>query len=36
MPKIFGEYHNATLERFISTSKDKCNGQERLVPVLSK
>lgn len=36
MPKIFADHHDATLQRFLSTSKDRYNGVERLVPVLCK
>jgi hypothetical protein len=36
MPKIFGESHNQVLEKYLSTSSDKYNGKERIVPVLAK
>lgn len=36
MPKIFAENHDAVLRRFLTTSKDRSNGVERLVPVLCK
>lgn len=36
MPKVFGESHNQVLEKYLSTSFDKCNGKERMVPALGK
>jgi hypothetical protein len=36
MPKIFGERHNQVLEKYLSTSSDRYNGKERIVPALGK
>ena len=36
MPKVFGEHHNQVLAKYLSTSSDKYNGQERIVPALAK
>ena len=36
MPKVFGESHNMVLNRYLSTSAERFNGKERIVPVLAK
>lgn len=36
MPKIFADFHNNVLARYLSTSAERFNGKERIVPVLGK
>ena len=36
MPKIFAEYHNNVLSQYLTTSDERMNGKERMVPVLCK
>lgn len=36
MPKIFGDSHNRVLGKYLSTSSERFNGKERMVPVLCK
>lgn len=36
MPKVFGEHHNQVLAKYLSTSSDRANGKERMVPALGK
>ena len=35
-PKIFAESHNQVLTRYLTTSDERMNGKERIVPVLCK
>ncbi len=36
MPKIYAEKHDLILTRYFSSSADRFNGQERMVPALKK
>ena len=36
MPKIYGEYHDEVLKRYLGSSESSVNGHERVVPALTK